>query len=327
MRVARSRKAPSASPRSTRRHRLVELGGVADAVVPEAVDELDVELARAAVDEPRTPFAVERRRRALVVLLPERGQGARDVGVVLSGKVDVGATGEDAVRREDLEAGIRRSRRATTIIRRSPACRLLGVGDRRLVAMVPVGDQQLALREEAGQPVAVDPPETRALGLEVGLADGLDERRLAVVEEEDRLELGARRAQQPQPALLRPRVRALVRQDGTGLVRLHAERGDDPTAGRGRPRPARRSPAPPPRPPRSSSRTRTPSASQARNVAPASLLGVGQGEVDDVVRVGGAVGLARLRARARRTAARRASERGARSARSGTAGRRPRLQA
>ena len=86
------------------------------------------------------------------------------------------------------------------------------VGERGLVAVVAVGDQQLPVGEELGT-ACVDAPETCSLGLEVGLAVGRERAALAVVEEEDRLDLRPRRAQQSQAALLRPGVRALVRED------------------------------------------------------------------------------------------------------------------
>ena len=52
----------------------------------------------------------------------------------------------------------------------------------------------------------------------------------SVVEEKDRLELGARRTQQAKPPLERGRVSALVRQDDVVRVRLDPEGGDDPVS-------------------------------------------------------------------------------------------------
>src|SRR5581483_10980745 len=51
-----------------------------------------------------------------------------------------------------------------------------------------------------------------------------------VPEEEERLELCASGAQQAQPTLLRPRMRALVRQDDAVLVRLEPECRDEALA-------------------------------------------------------------------------------------------------
>ena len=52
--------------------------------------------------------------------------------------------------------------------------------------------------------------------------------RLAFVEEKDRLELRPRGAKQPEPALFRPAMRALVRENDPVLVGLRPERGDEP---------------------------------------------------------------------------------------------------
>ena len=87
--------------------------------------------------------------------------------------------------------------------------------ERRLVPVVAVGDEELLgdLRER------VDPPEALAAERDVGLAVGqLD--RVAVVQQEDRLELRPRRAQQAQALLLHVRVRPLVREHDAALVRL-----------------------------------------------------------------------------------------------------------
>ena len=65
--------------------------------------------------------------------------------------------------------------------------------------------------------------------VEVGLAEAVDLDR-AVPEEEERLELRARGPEQPQPALLRARVRALVGQDDAVLVRLDPQRRDEALA-------------------------------------------------------------------------------------------------
>src|SRR5207248_2109430 len=96
---------------------------------------------------------------------------------------------------------------------------LLVEGQRGLVAMVPVRDQQLLIGEAFGDSLAGDAPETIATGLEVGRA-ARQLCRLAVVKEEDRLELRPGRPQQAQPLLLGARVRALVGKHDPALVRL-----------------------------------------------------------------------------------------------------------
>ena len=55
-------------------------------------------------------------------------------------------------------------------------------------------------------------------------------RRLALVQEKDRLELRAHRAQEAEPAFLRPAVRPLVRKDDAVLIGLGAQRDDQPAA-------------------------------------------------------------------------------------------------
>ena len=83
---------------------------------------------------------------------------------------------------------------------------LLAERDGRLVAVVAVGDQQrhveleLAASRAARRCVRTPPSSTSISGSPVGHGDG----RVGVVEQEDRLELRARRAQQAQPVLLRP---------------------------------------------------------------------------------------------------------------------------
>ncbi len=134
---------------------------------------------------------------------------------------------EEPVRREDLETGVGGRDEDD---HHPVGARLGGVGDRGLVAVVAVGDQELAVGEELSHAGAVEAPQARALGRQVGLAVGHGDGRLAVVEEEDRLELRAGGAQEPQTALLRAGVRALVRKDRAGLVGLDPQRGDEPAA-------------------------------------------------------------------------------------------------
>ena len=128
---------------------------------------------------------------------------------------------EDAVGREDHQAGVVEADEHREHVGS------LAVGERSLVAVVTVGDQQLAVGEGLGDAVGREPPEPGAVDLEVGLALGPLGRRRAFVEEEERLELGVHLAQQPQSALLRPAVRALVRQHDAVLVRLGLERRDE----------------------------------------------------------------------------------------------------
>src|SRR3984893_18796547 len=101
---------------------------------------------------------------------------------------------------------------------------LLRVRDRGLVAVVAVREQELRALEARG---ALDTPQPVASALEVRLASRRLQR-IAFVEEEDRLELGAGGTEQPEPALLRAPMRTLVREDDAALVRLGPERGDEP---------------------------------------------------------------------------------------------------
>ena len=82
----------------------------------------------------------------------------------------------------------------------------------------------------ASTPPPLVPPEPRSLDVEVRVPGWSRQRRLAFVEEEDRLELRARRAQEAQPALDRLRMRTLVRENAAGCIRLGAERCHDPVA-------------------------------------------------------------------------------------------------
>ena len=137
---------------------------------------------------------------------------------------------EEAVGGEDLEAGVGGRDEHDHHPRALRRSLLLGVGERRLVAVVPVGDQELAICECLGNALARKPPEPRVTGDEIRLTIGDGHGRLAVVEEEDRLELRLRGAQEAQPALLRAGVRPLVRQHGSGRVRLDPERGNETLA-------------------------------------------------------------------------------------------------
>src|SRR5439155_26601921 len=113
--------------------------------------------------------------------------------------------------------------------------RRLAERERRLVAVVAVGDQQLRVAQLLGERVAelrIESPEPVAAAAQVGLGEAVDLDRPGP-EEEERPELRPRRAAQPEAALLRTGVRALVRQDDAVVVGLRAERGDEalPRAG------------------------------------------------------------------------------------------------
>ena len=73
--------------------------------MPEAVDELDVELARRAADEPRLAARHEDGGGDSFRLAAERRQSVFEADR-LAGRVDVVPSREDAVGREDLEPGI-----------------------------------------------------------------------------------------------------------------------------------------------------------------------------------------------------------------------------
>ncbi len=130
------------------------------------------------------------------------------------------------MRREDLEAGVgggnEHDHHASALRRPFLCC----VGDGSLVAVVPVRDQELPVGERLRDTVTRNAPEPGAVGNEIGLALGRDDRRVSVIEEEDRLELGPRCAQEPQTALLRPGVRPFVREHRPRLVGLDPKRGD-----------------------------------------------------------------------------------------------------
>ena len=91
--------------------------------------------------------------------------------------------------------------------------------------MVAVGDQELPIREGVGESILGKPPETRAFDLDVRLSPWAGGGRLALVEEEEWLELRPGLPEQAQAAFLRAAVGALVREDDPVLVRLRSERG------------------------------------------------------------------------------------------------------
>ncbi len=135
---------------------------------------------------------------------------------------------EEAVGGEDLEPGILGRDEHHGHLRAGRDSLLLAEGDSGLVAVVAVGDQELLVVEVANDHRIVDPPELGAFDLQVRLAVGPLDRCGAVVEQEDRLQLDARGPQQAEALLFRAGVSALVRQHGSGRVRLDLERGDEP---------------------------------------------------------------------------------------------------
>src|SRR5580765_1218069 len=126
----------------------------------------------------------------------------------------------DAVGRKDREPFLPRRHEHNVQVWRAA---FLGIGERRLVAVMAVCDQQLGLLEARG---IVDPPQLVAAALQIGLTRGSWER-IALVEEEDRLELSLGRAKETQSSFLRAAMRAFVRQHLAILVRLFPERGHE----------------------------------------------------------------------------------------------------
>ena len=137
---------------------------------------------------------------------------------------------EEPVGGEDLETGVLgRDEHDEHLCARRRSL-FLREGDGGLVAVVAVGDQELLVVERTHDRGVVEPPEPGAVDLQIRLAVGASDRRGAVVEEEDRLELDARRAEEAETALLRASVRALVRQHRARLVRLDFQRRGDAEA-------------------------------------------------------------------------------------------------
>src|SRR5437868_4782181 len=194
------------------RDRVVSLRRVRHALRLQRVDDLGIE--PVALDELIPAVAVE-----------------HDAGKLVPGRIDRRAGDtvhrpRKTVRREDGQALLvgRHDHRQKP--------RGLAERERSLVPVVAVGDEELRVGELLRERVAelgVEAPQLVAADLQIGLAQPVDLDR-PVPEEEQRLELRARRAQEAQPALLRPGMRALVRQDHAALVRLRMQRGDEPLA-------------------------------------------------------------------------------------------------
>jgi hypothetical protein len=185
------------------------VGRVADALAAEPVDQLRVELTRLAADEVCRVGTHEHGGRAVEGLRGECRERLVRRGERVAVEPDLRPTLEHAVRRQNREPRIlrRHEHREQPV---APA--LLREGDGGLVAMVAVRDQKLRARERLRHPlVAVESPQARPGRLEIGRACGDGERRRAVVEEEERLELGLRRSQEPETSAPCPFVRPLVR--------------------------------------------------------------------------------------------------------------------
>ena len=213
----------------------------------EPVDELDVELPLEAAHESCRVLRDEHCQRVPGRPVIERCEGVLDGRKRVAGRVDVRPSCEDPVRRKDLEPGVG----CRDEDRKQAVGAVLGrERDRGLVAVVAVRDEQLAAGEELLHAlVSLASPEPRPFHCEVGVALRATQRRVAFVEQEDRLELDASRAQKAQPALDRGGVCALVGQDRARRVGLRAERRDDSVPAAARRRRGRRSPARGTRPP------------------------------------------------------------------------------
>ena len=148
---------------------------------------------------------------------------------------------------EDGEAGVvepgQRHQREVVV---ALAADLVAVGDRRLVAVVAVGDQQLRVGEQlADRGVnrgVADPPDPGHGAAGIGgfaprllrLDRGRHQRPWVLgAEREDRREVVAGGAGQVEPVLLRPRQGALVGQDLARLEVLDPDPGEDAVAGAG----------------------------------------------------------------------------------------------
>src|SRR5438105_1591171 len=195
-------------PRVDGRDSLVAARRVRHALRCESIDELHVETF--AVEELVSAGAVEDDARKLVTGCVDR-RAANPVDVL-----------RDAMRRKDREPRLTRRHEHD----HHPCARVGAVlvveRERGLVAMVSVGNEELQVGDVG---TALDAPEPVPSGGDVRCAlRDLGAR--AVVQEEDRLELRARRPQEAQASLLWPRMRALVWQNGTAVVRLDAKRHD-----------------------------------------------------------------------------------------------------
>jgi hypothetical protein len=171
------------------------------------------------------------------------GQDLADRLLFLGGTAQAG---EQAVGGEDRQALIRgRAQEHEHVAVLALAAHLLGVDPRGFVAVVAVGDQQLGVCQsglEGGDGVGVRQPPQAVLGA-VGVGGGGERvgvgRRAqrggggvpGVCEQaEDGGQVGAGGAREPQPVLLWPRMRSLVRTDAARTVVLHAHAREEAPA-------------------------------------------------------------------------------------------------
>ena len=150
---------------------------------------------------------------------------------------------EHAVRAEDRQAGVIERDQAHERVAMGPlAADLVGVGERRLVAVVTVGDQELGVGQLGGDRLVDsgigDPPD--AMHRAVGVGDltpgfvaepGLDVApRVPGVKGEDRRQVVAGGPGEPQAILLRAGLGSLVGADQAGAVLGHPHPGEEPVA-------------------------------------------------------------------------------------------------
>ncbi len=160
----------------------------------------------------------------------------------------IGAQAADQpVGREHGEARVlERDKAHEHVAVRAIAANLLGVHPGRLVAVMAVGDQQLCLRtrplDGLDRGRVGDPPEpvdgpviVSGLRPRILLRERRKRRPRALVgireQREDRREVRARGAGEPQPVLLRPRMSALVWPDPAGAIVLHPDASEESAAG------------------------------------------------------------------------------------------------
>ena len=200
-----------------RRRRVVHPPGVADPVEAQTFDELRVQLAVGAPDELDPARPVGDGRRLLARLPVERGERLGEPRHLLSARLlrEIRPLGEDAMGGEDVEARV--VDRDDEGHHARPLAEFATELDGALVAVVAVGDEQLAGVDRRR---SVDTPETRGVDLEIGSALGNLEVERVGGEEEQRLRLHARRAQEREALLADALVRLLVGADATCRVRL-----------------------------------------------------------------------------------------------------------
>ena len=143
---------------------------------------------------------------------------------------------------EHGQAGVlERDERHQDVVLKSPAADLALIGESGLVAMVAVGDQELAGleldRDRLVNRRIADSPDAVGGAVAVGdLTPGIPERRLEVlpgpagVEGEDRGEVVVGGAGEPQPVLLRTRLGSFMRPDPFAVGRK-AHPGEEAAAG------------------------------------------------------------------------------------------------